>query len=362
MIILYFANIRLPTEKAHGLQIMKTCEAFARAGHTVELVVPNRATPIRDDSFAYYDVERIFTITRLPNIDTVRFGRRGFLLATAVFAFSALAYALSHDADSIFSRDEFVLYPISFFKRNIIWESHDGRINFVIRRLLRAAWRVVVTTESALHKYAASVTGSHLLLARNGVDIKKLQCDVKEAQALSASFARAGELVVMYLGRLDGWKGVQTLLDAAAFLPPTMKVVIVGGEPRQVEILRKQYPTVIFVGFVPYRDIGCYQQAADVLVLPNTGKDDISVASTSPLKLFTYMAAEKPIVAADLPSIREVIGEDACYFVPPDNPQALAHRISTVVHDAEGAQEKARRARALVEKYTWEARALKILQ
>jgi hypothetical protein len=47
MKICYIAAIRLPTEKAHGLQIMKTCEAFAAAGHDVELVVSDRATPIR---------------------------------------------------------------------------------------------------------------------------------------------------------------------------------------------------------------------------------------------------------------------------------------------------------------------------
>ncbi len=37
MKILYIANIRLPTEKAHGIQIMKMCEAFAHAGAEVEL-------------------------------------------------------------------------------------------------------------------------------------------------------------------------------------------------------------------------------------------------------------------------------------------------------------------------------------
>ena len=54
MKILYLADIRLPTEKAHGAQIMKTCEALARAGHAVELVVPRRANAMRGaDTFAY---------------------------------------------------------------------------------------------------------------------------------------------------------------------------------------------------------------------------------------------------------------------------------------------------------------------
>ena len=42
MNILYLANVRLPTEKAHGAQIMKTCEALAAAGaHNVTLGRPS---------------------------------------------------------------------------------------------------------------------------------------------------------------------------------------------------------------------------------------------------------------------------------------------------------------------------------
>ena len=87
--IYYVANIRLPTEKAHGVQIMKMCEAFARRGAVVELVVPNRRTHIAGDPFDYYGVEENFSITRLSVIDSVSLGRLGFLLETLSFAISA---------------------------------------------------------------------------------------------------------------------------------------------------------------------------------------------------------------------------------------------------------------------------------
>ena len=51
MKILYIANIRLPTEKAHGIQIMKMCEAFADIGHKVELIVPWRFNFIKNRAF-----------------------------------------------------------------------------------------------------------------------------------------------------------------------------------------------------------------------------------------------------------------------------------------------------------------------
>ena len=51
MHVLYVTNARLPTEKAHGLAIVKTCEALARAGHTVLLIAPERHKPLREDMF-----------------------------------------------------------------------------------------------------------------------------------------------------------------------------------------------------------------------------------------------------------------------------------------------------------------------
>jgi glycosyltransferase involved in cell wall biosynthesis len=362
MNITYLANVRMPTEKAHGVQIMKMCEAFAARGDSVELVVPSRKTPIAEDPFAYYDTRRTFSIVRLPVLDTVRFGRFGFLLETLTFAVAVLHYIRSHPSDLVFSRDEAVLYPISFFKRKLIWESHDGRFNFAVRRLFRVADRIVVTTAGMREAYITDGLDSHkVVLARNGVDLESMGCSGEEVGRLRKSLVSAGESVVLYAGRLDGWKGAETLLAAADSLSPTLRIVIVGGEPDQIVALKQKFPRVIFVGFVPYRMIGCYQQAADMLILPNTGKDTISVSNTSPLKLFTYMTAGKPIIASDLPSIREVIGDDACYFVPADDPGALAQKIIAVASDNKGAQSRARRAREMVEAYSWNARAQTIL-
>ena len=79
MKLLYVAPIRLPTEKAHGIQIMETCAALSRAGAEVELVVPDRKTHIQEDAFQYYNIKERFRITRLHAPDTVSYGRVGFL-------------------------------------------------------------------------------------------------------------------------------------------------------------------------------------------------------------------------------------------------------------------------------------------
>src|ERR1700683_1585425 len=113
----------------------------------------------------------------------------------------------------------------------------------------------------------------------------------------------------------------------------------------------------MFLVFRPYRELADNQAAADVLVLPNSGKYSISVRDTSPLKLFTYMASGKPIVASDLPSIREVLTDETATFFKADDPEDLARAINHVCGSNADANVRALNARREVQRYTWDARA-----
>tara|TARA_B100000749_G_scaffold222723_1_gene177878 strand:- start:50 stop:454 length:405 start_codon:yes stop_codon:yes gene_type:complete len=98
----------------------------------------------------------------------------------------------------------------------------------------------------------------------------------------------------------------------------------------------------------------------DVLVLPNVGSGS-TVNYTSPLKLFEYMAAGKPIVASNLPSIREVLrdGENAV-LVEPGNPTALTSGLRRVLEDRKLAERIASRAFDEVTEYSWDCRAARV--
>ena len=75
------------------------------------------------------------------------------------------------------------------------------------------------------------------------------------------------------------------------------------------------------------------------------------------MKLFEYMASGVPIVASDLPSLREVLDESSCYLCKPDNPESLAKTIKEALIDQNMAQNKAKNALAKVREYTWSKRA-----
>src|SRR3989344_4233797 len=83
----YIANVRMPTEKAHGLQIMEMCSAFAKEGAEVTLFVPWRFNKIKIDAFSYYGIGRVFKIKKIPAIDIMPIwgGRAGFFLLQVSF-------------------------------------------------------------------------------------------------------------------------------------------------------------------------------------------------------------------------------------------------------------------------------------
>src|SRR5688572_33451232 len=97
--LLYIANIRLPTEKAHGLQIMQNCEAFADTGAEVELWVARRTnTPEMKaiaDVWAHYGVKRNFIVRRIPCIDLLPLvPGRNDLLARLIFQLQQSTFLL----------------------------------------------------------------------------------------------------------------------------------------------------------------------------------------------------------------------------------------------------------------------------
>ena len=91
MKLYYLSNLRIPTEKAHGIQIVKMCEAFALSGLEVELIVPMKYNEIKEDPYNYYNVKKIFKIIKLFYLDFSKFfhNKIGFFLQTATFLISA---------------------------------------------------------------------------------------------------------------------------------------------------------------------------------------------------------------------------------------------------------------------------------
>ena len=360
MKIIYIANIRFPTERAHGIQIAKTCEALALAGAEVELVVTDRATGIAENVQTYYHLRRVFPIHRVRVPDIVQWGRIGFLIESIFFALGARRHA---GKGVVYCRDEWVLALLMILGvRATVWESHTGAWNSAARFVARRARALIPITRGLSDFYAErGIPRAKMWVAPDGVSLEDFLCPAPKEEVRKRLGLPAHAKLAMYIGGLDSWKGSDTLYAAVDMLPKDVIVAVIGGKKEDVSMLSASHPRVRFLGPRPYTELADNQAAADVLILPNTGASEISVRFTSPLKLFTYMASGVPIVTSDLPSIREVVDEKSAFFVPADDSRALAEGIMQALENTADAARRAHIARALLLDYTWTKRAERIL-
>ena len=92
--LLYIANVRLPTDNAHGVQIIKTCEALADLGIQVTLIHPWRINRHKGDPFEAYRVKRNFRLITVPSLDTLMLGRIGFWFQNLTFGLTLMLYLI----------------------------------------------------------------------------------------------------------------------------------------------------------------------------------------------------------------------------------------------------------------------------
>lgn len=138
---------------------------------------------------------------------------------------------------------------------------------------------------------------------------------------------------------------------------------MIGGKGKDiVEIKEKfQKENILILGHRPYKEIPLYLKASDVLVLPNKRGDRASEEYTSPMKMFEYMASGVPIVASNLPSIKEVLNKENAILVEPNNPESLAEGIKKILQNKNLADKISRWALRDVQNHTWQKRVEKII-
>lgn len=356
MKILYVTNHRFPTEKAHGLQIAKMCEAFLEAGAGLELVVPRRIQSkyVKTKSAKrFYSLRRDIPVRWLWSFDS-RFLRRlhlGLLVYFAQsFSFFVSFLFMKKGGDVLFSRG-----LIPFWARGglpYFYEAHTfpktalGRM--VHKVVLRNAAGVICISEG-LEKKFKNLVKVPLLVAHDGVDLSLFKGRAK---------ANA-KPVILYLGSPYEWKGVYTLAEAAKGLDAELRFVGGNADEEEFKSLKATAVGAVVRPYVPYKKVPAELAAADVLVIPNSAKDSIGREDTSPLKVFEYMATGKKIVSSDVPALKAILNEKCAWFFKADDAADLKRVLKLAL---KGGAAKGVAAKKAAEGHSWAKRAERLLE
>ena len=229
----------------------------------------------------------------------------------------------------------------------------DPRKLYVAQRLDIATARLTRRIH-AVSTVIADSTARRLRYPRGRIDVvprgrdaERLGCRTAERRERARMSLGIGARipVVLTVARHDHLKGVDVLIEslpAVTARHPEVRVLVAGREGAQTEALAaraRELGLRDVITFLGVRDdVAELMCAADVFVLPSRREG-------LPGSLLEAMALEVPIVATDIPQLREVVDERCALLVPPERPERLSFAIAAVLDDRDAAQRRAQVAR-----------------
>lgn len=368
--ILYISDSSIPSFSANSIHVMKMCQAFALHGHRVTLLGKNTRACQRNvnDVYAFYGVDRIFEIGIFPSRPFSGSGRWYNLV---------LPFLMRGRWSLRYTRSVYAAWWCVLLGERIVLEVHEpfeGKGFFLSRifsRLMRSNKVIrVVVISGALRDYlikSYKLDESRIILAHDGADPAEC-CD-------GIALPGANRFKAGYVGSLLRGKGAELLVPLSK-LCPSVDFHLVGGKPEEVARLSEQadpgQQNLFLHGFVEHSKTLQYLRSFDVLLAPY--QDGVYVKEStkanniarwmSPLKLFEYMSVGKPIIASDLPVLREVVEhlEDAI-LCKGDDPHAWKEAITEVARDSDIRERLGSNAqKKFLAHYTWFQRAGHILK
>ena len=271
----------------------------------------------------------------------------------------------------VFFREEQIGWLLSWFIKDFIYEMHsyDDRLARYYPRLVSRSRATTVVSQGLKDAgVRAGLDDAKLHVHPAGVDVADFDIGITKASARAHLGIDVRDRLVMYAGRLNRAKGVEVLVEATRFLPEGFHVLFIGGFEGEPEALQEfargsgLERRVTIAGAKPHSEIPLCLAAADVLVAPNVPISAEWSDYTSPLKLFEFMAARRPVVASDIPAIREILDESSATLVPPGNAESLAQGIVHAANGGPSVDAATLRAFAIAEGRSWVARAGDILR
>lgn len=203
-----------------------------------------------------------------------------------------------------------------------------------MKRLLLASDRVLATSPPYLENSAIlQRIRARCLIVPLGIDPTRFEnADPERANRIRR---RHGQRLVLFVGRLRYYKGLDVLIEAAAHIDA--RLLVIGDGPMKRQLLRlasrsAAAPRVAFLGQVPDEELPAYYAAADVVVLPSSHRSEAFGQV-----LLEAMAAGSPVVSTELgtgTSFVNLHGETGLVVSPHDT-GALARAVNALLADPE---------------------------
>lgn len=244
------------------------------------------------------------------------------------------------------------------------------------QRILQIADRIVVATpaEQSQLEFLYKANSKKLRIIPPGVDLSHFY-PIPRDEAREVIGVPLKNRMILFVGRIEPLKGLETLIRALAYMQKTSQLVccphslvIVGGDPEETplnvnaEMARVQAlvreldirDLVLFLGKKDQQTLPYYYSAADVVVVPSHYESFGMVALEA-------MACGTPVVASQVGGLGFLIRDGVTGYVIPDGePELLGNRLMELILDPQLREKMGRQASQLAQEYSWERIAAEI--
>lgn len=339
------------------ISVYQRLEALSALGHEIDLVTYHVGKDVE------FPNVKIYRVRKVKMIQHVRIGpsKAKILLDILVF-FKAIELLLGKRYDVIHSHEEasfFSMFLAWIFRTRHLYDMHSvlsrqlGNFDFgnkpifvkifsILETMVLKSCDAVITVGPDLERYVKTVGSDIRVVMIENIALQAYQTSVQpdDIEQLKNKLDLDGRLPIVYTGTYERYQGLTMALEsveAVAKEHPNIIFIFVGAKNQQAsewtEIGREMnvQDHVLFVNVVSPVESMVYLAYAAVLISPRLD------GTTTPLKIYSYLHANKPIVATNITAHTQVLSSETAMLVEP-NKDAFAEGILRVLRDPEFAE------------------------
>mgnify|MGYP001825932328 FL=1 len=368
MKILLLAPQPFYTQRGTPIAIRNLASVLGAAGHKIDLLTYPGGT----------DVElvntRILRLWKIPFIGQVAVGFSiKKLLYDFLMFFTVFWKVLNNRYDVIHAVEESVYIALVFAPikgSSVIYDMDSSMADQLLEKwswlsrikgfldwfeglAVRYSTRVIAVCQALVDK--AHSYGSDTPVDLLTDTILEIENDSDEPVENLSSLAPTNHKLMLYIGNLEHYQGVDTVIEAMAEVASNITFIVIGGIPEDILRCRSLAEKigvekrVVFTGPRPVQRLQDYLEQADWLVSPRTK------GVNTPMKIYSYLGAGVPVIATNIVSHTQVLTEKNACLVEPD-PSSIAFGINRLASDQEYAKKLASQAKQDAEElYSYQA-------